>query len=139
MAVRADVQHIIDTVSAWEGVTANPHRFGGVEFNLGKVEVGHIHNHGMVDIPFTRSIRDRLIRDHEAGPHHLLHDSGWITFYLRAEKDTEQALRLYRLSYLIKRSRRDKAFAERGHAELAEMGYAPASAEHPDEPEGEGA
>ncbi len=27
----------------WPGVTAHPHRFGGMEYRLGKRELGHIH------------------------------------------------------------------------------------------------
>jgi hypothetical protein len=121
--MRPEVKQVIDTVSLWDGILAHPHRFGGVEFSLGKVEVGHIHTFGMVDIPFTRKVRSRLVSAGEAEPHHLLHDSGWITFHLRGAADIEQALRLYRLSYLFKRSRRDRTFAEAGERELRSMGF----------------
>jgi hypothetical protein len=108
--MRSDVQHIIDMVSQWQGVTAQPHRFGGIEFNLGKVEIGHVHGHGLVDIPFTRKLRELLVAQDEALPHHLLSDSGWISFYLRQPDNTRQALRLMRLSYAQKRSRRQRDF-----------------------------
>jgi hypothetical protein len=104
--MRDDVQKLIDKVSAWEGIRANPHRFGGVEFNLGKVEIGHVHGNGMVDIPFTRKLREQLVNAGEAEPHHLLSDSGWITFYMSDDEDVGQALRLMRLSYLQKVARR---------------------------------
>lgn len=103
---------IVRAVMAWEDVTAAPHRFGGVEFNYGKVEIGHIHGSRMVDIPFTRRIREILVAQDEAERHHLLQDSGWISFYLRGPDDVAQAIRLYRLSYLQKRGRRDRAFRE---------------------------
>ena len=61
MAMRDWVQTVIDHVSAWEGVSADEHRFSGTEFNLGKVEIGHIHSNGMVDIPLTRAIRQGLV------------------------------------------------------------------------------
>lgn len=121
--MRPDVQQIINAVSAWEGIQVTPHRFGGVEFNFGKVEVGHIHTFGMVDIPFTKKVRNQLVKAGEAEPHHLLHESGWVTFHLREEADTEQALRLYRLSYLFKRARRDRAFADAALRELKTLGY----------------
>lgn len=104
--MRTDIQPIIDTVRTWEQVTSQPHRFGGVEFNLGKVEIGHVHGHGLVDIPFTRRLRDILVANGDAEPHHLLSESGWISFYLRQPQDTAQAIRLMRLSYVQKRSRR---------------------------------
>jgi hypothetical protein len=104
--MRDDVQQIVNTVSGWDGIERLPHRFGGVEFSLNGVEVGHIHANGMVDIPFTRRIREQLVDAGEAGLHHLLRESGWITFYVRRPEDIEQAVKLYRLSYLHKRYRR---------------------------------
>ncbi len=113
--IREIVQRIVNTISAWEGITANPHRFGGVEFKLGSIEIGHIHSNGMVDIPFTRKLRETLVANGDAQPHHLLHDSGWITVFARTDAEADHALRLYRLSYLHKKYRksadRDETFA----------------------------
>jgi hypothetical protein len=118
-----DLSPLIDQVSAWEGVTAGPHRFGGVEFALGAVEIGHVHRGpGLVDIPFTRRLREALVAAGDAEPHHLLADSGWISFWVREDDDVERALRLFRLSYVQKRGRRDKAFAATQAAELDALG-----------------
>jgi len=101
------VQAFVDTVRSWDGVEGHAHRFGGTEFRLGKVEIGHIHHgKGMVDIPFTVKIREALVSEGKTGVHHLLQDSGWTTFYIRSEADLQQALWLMRLSYLHKVSRR---------------------------------
>jgi hypothetical protein len=116
------VQQIIDAVSAWEGITPEPHRFGGTEFSLGKVEIGHIHHSGMVDIPFTKKLHNALIADGQAEQHHFVQDSGWISFYLRKPDDTAQALRLIRLSYLHKRSRRQRDLDVT--SELAQLAFA---------------
>ena len=99
--MRVSLQPIEQTVTSWPGVTASPHRFGGVEFQLGGMEIGHLHLNGMVDIPFNTKIHDQLIQEQKAEPHHLLHDTGWITFYVRAESDLEAAIWLFRLSYLF--------------------------------------
>lgn len=101
------IQPFVEAVSDWEGVENEPHRFGGTEFKLGKVEIGHIHHgNGMVDIPFTVKMREALVSEGKTGIHHLLRDSGWTTFYIRDEADLQQALWLMRLSYLQKSSRR---------------------------------
>jgi hypothetical protein len=122
--VRDNLQSIISEVSSWEGVTSTPHRFGGTEFSLGKVEIGHVHSGGLVDIPYTRKIRDALVADGQAQPHHLLEESGWISFYVRGGDDVAQAMRLFRLSYLHKRDRRDHTFnAVTYHDELARLGF----------------
>ncbi|MDX2075358.1 MAG: DUF5519 family protein [bacterium] len=99
---------IVNTVSAWEGISAHPHRFGGTEFRLGNVEIGHIHGNHMADLPFTRKIREALVTDGESSVHHLLPETGWISFYLRRDEDVAQAIRLFRMSYLQKRLRRAK-------------------------------
>jgi hypothetical protein len=55
----------------------------------------------MVDIPFNTAIRNELITERKAEPHHILGDSGWITFYMRSDADVENALWLFRLAYLF--------------------------------------
>jgi hypothetical protein len=100
---------ILDAVSAWDELTTQSHRFGGTEFNVGKVEIGHIHGSYMLDVPFTVKIREVLVADGEAEVHHLLADSGWISFYLRTDEHVRQAIKLLRMSYLQKRLRRVSA------------------------------
>jgi hypothetical protein len=118
------VDAVVDVVTGWSNVTSQPHRFGGVEFNLGKVEVGHIHRNGMVDIPFTRSLRERLLMADEAEPHHLLPETGWITYYVRGdEARARQAVRLFRLSYLQKSRRRSGLTPDVLRDELAKLGF----------------
>ena len=94
-------------VSGWQHISIHPHRFGGVEFQFGDAEVGHVHTNGIIDIPFPRSIRDSLLADDRAEEHHWIPNSGWITFQMRSEEDLSHALWLMRLSYLryaLKRS-----------------------------------
>ncbi len=116
------VDKIVQIVSEWNDVTIEPHRFGGREFKIGNVEIGHIHNHGLVDVPFTRRIREQLVAENAAQVHHILPESGWISFYVRSDKDVDQAVWLYRLSYLQKqrnRRRGDRAAFERELNDLA--------------------
>ena len=87
-------------VSLWPGIKVHPHRFGGREFSLGRLEVGHAHNDGVVDIPFPRLLRDQLLAEGLVQEHHWVPDSGWSTYRVQSEADMAQALRLLRLSYL---------------------------------------
>jgi Family of unknown function (DUF5519) len=87
-------------VSAWQHVSVHPHRFGGMEFQVGEAEVGHVHRNGVIDIPFPRSVRDALLADGLAEEHHWVPNSGWITFRVRNDEDFRHALWLMRLSYL---------------------------------------
>ena len=90
---------ITQTVTGWPGVAAGPHRFGGVEYQLGTREIGHIHGDRMVDIPFPTAVRNELVADGQAEPHHLLRDSGWISFYIREPGDVDRAIALLRRSF----------------------------------------
>jgi hypothetical protein len=86
-------------VLSWPEVTAHPHRFGGTEFRLGRREIGHMHGGRLVDIPFPRRVRDELIAAGRAQPHHVLPDSGWISFWIRGDEDLPAAIELLRMSY----------------------------------------
>ncbi|MGA8538824.1 MAG: luciferase family protein [Terriglobales bacterium] len=89
-----------EEVSAWPNVSVYPHRFGGKEFLFGSAEVGHIHEGGIVDIPFPRAVRNALLAAGLAEQHHWVPNSGWITFHIRNQEDLSHALWLMRLSYL---------------------------------------
>ena len=92
---------ITAAVTAWEGVSAQPHRFGGVEYVIGKREIGHIHGNHMLDIPFPKKVRDAIVAAGRAQPHHLLSESGWVSFYLQQEADIEKAIDLLAENYRI--------------------------------------
>lgn len=84
---------------SWPGVTTKIHRFGGVEFIAGGREVGHLHGNGLLDIPFTRALRDEAIASGLARPHHIFPLSAWVSFDLHTEGDVPNALLLLRRNY----------------------------------------
>jgi len=101
MSVPNAQKTITQTLTSWEGVSTTPHRFGGVEYLLGTRELGHIHGDHLVDIPFPKKVRDEVVNSGLAEPHHILPETGWISFYLREESDVPAALALLRRSYEI--------------------------------------
>ena len=101
MTVAGAQARITQAVSSWAGVTSQPHRFGGLEYVIGRREIGHIHGDSLVDIPFPKKVRDEIVAVGRAQPHHILPDSGWISFNLRQDSDVEQAIALLEESYRI--------------------------------------
>jgi hypothetical protein len=97
MSVAAD--RIRAEVGSWPDVTVVPHRFGGVEFRVGRRELGHLHGGHLADLPFPRRIRDELITAGRADPHHVLPDTGWVSFRIRSGDDVDRAIALFRLNY----------------------------------------
>lgn len=88
-----------DTVASWPRISVHPHRFGGREFRFANAEVGHVHDGGIVDIPFPRSVRDALLSEGLAEEHRWAPNSGWVTVRVRSDRDLQHAVWLMRLSY----------------------------------------
>jgi hypothetical protein len=109
MSVRGSSKQIVDTLLTWDGIESHPHRFGGTEFRIGKREIGHIHGDSLVDIPFPKKVRDEIVAAGEAGLHHILPETGWVSFYLRKDGDIERALALLKRSYEIALKQKSKA------------------------------
>ncbi len=86
-------------VLAWPGVTSAPHRFGGVEFLLGRRELGHLHGDRLADLPFPRRLRDELVAAGRARPHHVLPETGWVSYWIQGPEDLPKVLELFRLGY----------------------------------------
>jgi luciferase-like monooxygenase len=101
MSVANAQNRIAQTLTSWEGVSTAPHRFGGVEYRLGTRELGHIHGDHLVDIPFPKKVRDEIVTAGLAEPHHILPETGWVSFYLREESDVQNVIELLRRSYEI--------------------------------------
>ena len=100
-------------VLSWPGVTEAPHRFGGTEFRLGKRKLGHLHGNYLADLPFPVRMREELVRDGRALPHHILPQSGWVSYPIRDAQAVPGALALFRLAF-------DRAVAKRRVPELTE-------------------
>jgi hypothetical protein len=92
-------ERIVAEVVGWDGVTSSPHRFGGVELRLGRRELGHLHGDRLADLPFPRRVRDRLVAEGRARPHHVLPDSGWVSVPIRTDADVDNVIALFRLGY----------------------------------------
>ena len=102
-------QRITEAVASWPGVEVGPHRFGGVEFRLGRRELGHLHGDRIADLPFPRRVRDELIAAGRARPHHVLPESGWVTVPIGGERGADGVIELFRMAYERARGARQGA------------------------------
>lgn len=92
MSVKGAQEKITQAVIAWAGTR----------------EIGHIHGDYMVDIPFPKKMRDEIVAAGRAQPHHILPETGWVSFYLRQDNDVEQAIALLHESYQIAQKQKSK-------------------------------
>ena len=88
-------------LQTFSGITAQPHRYGGTEYRIGRREIGHVHADRLVDIPFPKKVRDELVATGRAEPHHILPQSGWVSIYLKRPPDVERAIELLQYSFEI--------------------------------------
>ena len=86
-------------IGAWLGVEARAHRFGGVEFRVNGHEIGHLHGERMADLPFPVRMREQLVAAGEAQEHHVLPQTGWVSYRIRGGGDVDGALGLFRKNY----------------------------------------
>ena len=86
-------------VSGWPGVETRAHRFGGTEFGVRGHEIGHVHGNRQADLPFPRRVREELVASGRASLHHLLPETGWVTYYILGPDDADRVVELFRLNY----------------------------------------
>jgi hypothetical protein len=106
------VDALVGEVGNWADVEVVPEpRFGGPAFQLGRRQLGHLHDVGergaFADIPLPRSLRDELVGGGRARAHSAIPDSGWLTVPVRTAADLVGAVEVFRLAY--ERARRKRA------------------------------
>ncbi len=105
----ASIKEIVEReVSGWPEVEVRPHRFGGVEFRVRGHEIGHLHGDQVADLPFPVRMRKELVAGGKAEPHHVLPQTGWVSYYPRVPEDATAVVELFRLNYehLVERGRK---------------------------------
>jgi Luciferase len=108
IAKETAIETVRNAVEKWEGVTTHNHRFGGLEFRLGRRELGHLHR-SFADLPFPRKVRDELVRAGRVRPHHILPESGWVTVPMRTPTEVQNVVELFLENYKRYRSADDQA------------------------------
>ena len=98
-AVLGYLDEIENEVLSWKQTSLQLHKYGGIQFNLGGREIGHIHGNGLLDILFSKDIKAQLIKGGRAKEHHIFKNSGWISFYIRTHDESLVAIELLRESY----------------------------------------
>ena len=94
-------------VAGWAEVEERAHRFGGREFRVNGHEIGHLHGDRLVDLPFPVKVREELVEAGKARRHHVLPETGWVSYQIRDEGDVAGALELFRRNYERLTARRD--------------------------------
>jgi hypothetical protein len=92
-------EQIARELASWAGVESAPHRFGGIEFRVGRRELGHLHGDAIADLPLPRALRDELIAAGRARIHRWRPDSGWVTVDIDTYEGVAETIALMRRGY----------------------------------------
>ena len=86
-------------VKRWPGVTIGDTGRDGLQFNYGRMELGHLHGGSCADLPFPVKVRDQLLADGKASVHPPLPKSGWVRREMDGSDDAEGVIALFRMNY----------------------------------------
>ena len=84
-------------------VSTSFHKYGGLQFNVDNKEIGHMHGDGLVDIHLNKKLAQIIILLGLAEDHHVLKNSGWISFPLRRNQDLNIIVKIAHLGYALRR------------------------------------
>lgn len=92
-------EHIEQQILSWPDTEVHPHRFGGIEFRYDGKELGHLHGDSLADLPFPLRVGRRLVEEGRARKHHILPDTGWVSYPIRSADDLPELVALFRMQY----------------------------------------
>ncbi|MEO7215928.1 luciferase family protein [Mucilaginibacter sp.] len=94
------IDHIESEVCGWHNIRVSIHKYGGLQFNYASRQLGHIHGNGLLDMLFTREIKQQLMTvDERIKHHHVFKNNGWISFYIETEADAAYVIELFKMAY----------------------------------------
>jgi predicted DNA-binding protein (MmcQ/YjbR family) len=96
------IDDIEKKILTWPGTTATTHKYGGLQFNYGNKELGHIHSNGLLDMLLNRQLKQQLMQQNSrVQDHHILKKTGWLSFYMESYGDKEFVLELFEMAYKV--------------------------------------
>lgn len=80
-------------------VSEAPHRFGGIEFKVDRLEFMHFHGYRHLDIHLSKDDQSRILGDGKARQHRFAPQAGWVTLLIRSKQDVAIAKEVIQLAY----------------------------------------
>lgn len=96
---RDETGRIAEAVGAWPGVTTGDNGRMGVEFRVGKIELGHMHGQHVAHLPMPKRMRNDMIATGKVTPHPVMPDSGWVQMLIATPEDRDHVIAIFRQNY----------------------------------------
>jgi hypothetical protein len=98
-----DRNQLFEDLKSWilqlPGVTQAPHRFGGTEFQVERLEFMHHHGPSFLDIRLSKDDQAAALKTGTAIPHRFAPQAGWVSFRIEKPEDLKPAKKLIELAY----------------------------------------
>lgn len=93
---------IVQWIKNLPNIETKYHKYGGLEFKINDKEICHIHGDGLVDIILTKKTAAEIILTTKAEEHHVIINTGWISYQIKSETDILELKGIIQQSYLEK-------------------------------------
>ena len=78
------------------------HRYGGLEFTIKHAEICHLHGDGLLDVLLNHQKAKELIENTEATQHHVIKNSGWISYQICKTSDLKEVIGIINQAILLR-------------------------------------
>jgi hypothetical protein len=93
-------ERIIEEVTSWPGVRAEPGRRGELAFKLDRREIGHLHGDHAAHLFFPKDLWRKLVDEGRVVPHPVFPDrEGPAARRIASDDDVRDVIALMRMSY----------------------------------------
>ena len=95
---------VVKWVKKLPNIKSKYHKYGGLEFQINGKEICHIHGDGLTDVLLNRECAEKLILNTEAEEHHVIKNSGWISYQINNNTITSELTQIIQRAYDLKKS-----------------------------------
>jgi len=86
-------------IESLPGVSSGPHRFGGLEYTVDRLEFMHFHGQTHLDIRLSKTDQAEVLASDKAEPHLFAPQAGWVTLRIKSGEDVSRAMEVIKLAY----------------------------------------
>lgn len=94
---------IENEVLTWPGISVSVHPYGGLQVNLGKHELGHLHGNGLLDVLLNRQLKTKVMMLAGVLDHHVFKNSGWVSLRVKTTADRDLGIAILREAYAFRK------------------------------------
>ena len=93
---------VVQWLKELPNVQTKYHKYGGLEFRLHGKEISHIHGDGLTDVLLNRILAQEVIANSQAEEHHVIGNSGWISFQISNETTASELMGIIQKAYELR-------------------------------------